>query len=1187
MGKNSNDDGPLLDLLVRWEELRAQGRETSPVVVCLCAGVPELAPELERRVQQLRALEPSLETEAEGHAARSTECADGDGGIVPARSRYQRLRLHARGGLGEVYVALDEELRREVAIKELKTERARSRTNQARFLREAEITGSLEHPGIVPVYGLGRQDDGRPFYAMRLVRGESLGVALKRFHSTEFAESGSREIELRKLLRRFLDVCNAVAYAHSRGVIHRDLKPDNIMLGPFGETLVVDWGVAKVLQKDEGGRMSEWMKDEGGRMKGENTEAQAGPSDSSFILHPSSFQKGSSFIPHPSSLSCETLPGAVLGTPSFMSPEQAEGLDHRLGPASDIYSLGATLYNMLTGKAPFEATERTSVLERIKRGQVARPRQLDRRVHPALEAICQKAMALQPEGRYASARALAEDIDRWLADEPVNAWREPWAYRARRWIQHHRPGVAAAVAACAALSLLSTVGWYFYQAQVRRETTLAERALARADEARRDARAAWTERLDASAWGRAQDLAANAFSLDNRRLPAWLRRRIGDLTEGVNVEAAKASADAALLEDLATVRASRLLDGFDTTAEYRRALRQRGLDVDAGDLAVSATRLLGRPARVTIQIASYLDDWSLFIRSTGGSGDRSDRLTALARVIDPDPWRNALRDALSIADRLKRRQAIAKMAAASDAIAQPSSTIVMLSLALRLTGQADLAIGLMQTARFQHSGDPWIHQELGWALLAALPPRREDALRAFTAATTLRPTIGHTLAIKLRETGRTEEAVAVLEDVVRRKNHAWYLIELGEMKADLRRRAESEELYRRAEAESRRILENSPDDAFATNNLAEALRHRGNLAGALAASRRALRLSPSLPMAHNNYGSLLLQSGNVDAAITELREAIHLDPELALAHRNLGVALSKSGQVAAGIAELRTAERLGHDPAVVRFEAGRALRDIGDLPSAVPEFREATRLNPNFALAYYHLGVALSDLSEPTAGIEQLRQAERLGYDPPWIHYQIGCALRNARSHSAAVAELAEAIRLKPDFAIAHNHLGLVLRESGDMAGALAAHRKALELNPDLPDAHNYLGIALHDSGDLKGAIDELRTAVRLEPRYTSSHNNLGVYLKEAGDLKGAIAEYREAIRLNPHDPLQYCNLAAALRDVGRLPEALTAIERGRAEEARRPGHQNTTQGLLEEIRHDPRLLAAPAVELPRQVFAP
>jgi tRNA A-37 threonylcarbamoyl transferase component Bud32 len=232
---------------------------------------------------------------------RSRQCQTGQG------LRYRILRPHAKGGLGEVFVAEDQELHRAVALKEIQEERAHDAVSRGRFLLEAEITGGLEHPGIVPVYGLGQYSDGRPFYAMRFIKGDNLKEAIRRFHEAEQPgrDPGERGLALRQLLRRFVDVCNAVAYAHSRGVLHRDLKPGNIMVGKYGETLIVDWGLAKPIGRSDLTRTHE-----------EST------------LQPSS---GSDWV--------ETVLGTVIGTPAYMSPEQAAGRLDLLGPASDIYSL--------------------------------------------------------------------------------------------------------------------------------------------------------------------------------------------------------------------------------------------------------------------------------------------------------------------------------------------------------------------------------------------------------------------------------------------------------------------------------------------------------------------------------------------------------------------------------------------------------------------------------------------------------------------------------------------------------------------------------------------------------------------------------------------------------------------------------------------------------------------------------
>jgi serine/threonine-protein kinase len=384
-------------------------------------------------------------------------------------TRFRFLRPWREGGLGKVSIARDEELRREVALKEIKPQHANNKASRERFILEAEITASLEHPGIVPVYGLGKYGDGRPYYAMRFVRGESLEEAIDRYHCkglaagdnervadmqdkadtkalrritldrqtsapaqqiyrkrqssvkhlmaghcvASFNEDRSRRaVEFRELLGRFIAVCNTVAYAHSRGVLHRDLKPANIILGKYGETLIIDWGLAKVLGEDE---------------------------------VPESSRLDESLF-HPGGGAAPTKIGTLVGTPQYMSPEQASGRLELLSAASDVYSLGATLYCLLTGQAPCTDEKTSEVVRKVQQGEIAQPRQVNKNISPALEAICLKAMATNPMERYRRPKLLANDLENWLADEPVSAYSEPLVERAIRWGRRHLLIVSVAIA---------------------------------------------------------------------------------------------------------------------------------------------------------------------------------------------------------------------------------------------------------------------------------------------------------------------------------------------------------------------------------------------------------------------------------------------------------------------------------------------------------------------------------------------------------------------------------------------------------------------------------------------------------------------------------------------------------------------------------------------------------------------
>ena len=318
-------------------------------------------------------------------------------------TKYRYIDTVGAGGMGQVHVVEDTQLTRRVALKVVEGPHAEALGKRLR--REAKVLARLEHPGIVPVHDFGKLRDGRPFYVMKLVRGDRLDVWLRQ-----------KEPSLQATLRFVQRICEAVAFAHAHDVIHRDLKPENIMVGAFGEALVMDWGLAKDLRTARPPR----AEGRGGSQGDLEVDPEAA------TLEPPDTDTGRDG---------ETAHGSVLGTPAYMSPEQARGdiaaVDHR----SDIYALGAILYFVLAGRAPFTGGSARDVVHRVLHDE---PAALDAGVPRALTSICAHAMARNPDARYQSAMELAEDIGRFTDSLPVSVHRESLVERTVRFVSRHR-----------------------------------------------------------------------------------------------------------------------------------------------------------------------------------------------------------------------------------------------------------------------------------------------------------------------------------------------------------------------------------------------------------------------------------------------------------------------------------------------------------------------------------------------------------------------------------------------------------------------------------------------------------------------------------------------------------------------------------------------------------------------------
>lgn len=376
-------------------------RERSP------AELSPKAPTSSAPMEGLGLLFAALQSQDDAPAPTSNELrppADKPLSAFDLHATFWPFRPLGEGGLGLVWSVRDSALDREVALKQIRADQAHRPEARRRFIREARITGLLEHPSIIPVHGF--SSHGTPFYTMRLLRGGTLRDAIEALHEQR-KQGVDIHGQLRRLLRIYLRICDAIEYAHSKHVVHRDLKPANVVLGPFGEVFVLDWGLAKVLKQ---------------------------PDDSLVPLAPDPDEAD------------ETMDGQVIGTVAYMAPEQAVGKVPEIDQRTDVFGLGSILYSLLTGVAPYAGGSYESVVELFARaatGAFPPPREMVPGIPKPLEAICLKALAREREQRYQNVHALAEDVRHWLDNEPVSVYVDPLYVRMTRWAAHH-PAVATA-----------------------------------------------------------------------------------------------------------------------------------------------------------------------------------------------------------------------------------------------------------------------------------------------------------------------------------------------------------------------------------------------------------------------------------------------------------------------------------------------------------------------------------------------------------------------------------------------------------------------------------------------------------------------------------------------------------------------------------------------------------------------
>jgi serine/threonine-protein kinase len=1103
-------------------------------------------------------MRPVLLKEAEGDSAHIVKPrSDAMPPLEQAGNRYQLQGEIARGGMGAVLRGRDVDLGRDLAIKVLLEKYVDRPEVARRFIEEAQIGGQLQHPGVVPVYDIGRFGE-RPFFTMKLVKGHTLAALL--------SERTDPAADRPRFLNVALQVAQAVAYAHAKGVIHRDLKPANVMVGAFGEVQVMDWGLAKVLA-------------EGGVADEERASRQNRPQEGTLIRTARS-SGGSA-----GSFGTDTEAGSLLGTPAYMPPEQANGDIANLDRRADVFGLGAILCEILTGKPPYVGRSSEEVRRKACNGDLADAlTRLDSCGADAeLIALTKGSLSAEAIDRPKDGQAVADGLTVYLNGVQERLHQAELAEaeaKAKAMEEARRRRLTLALAATVLLAVTLGGGgllWIKHERETRQALVAREvnDALNKATALREQAKGTTTG--GAALLAQAREQASRALALvENGPAEDTLKTQVQGLKAELDAEEKDRTFVAAL--DVARLAQAETLAGENRFAmeqavpKFRAAFRAYGLPAGQGDPAAVAERIRQRPPAIQEAILVALDEWDVLAgRPKIAEPHRKWLQAVLAAAEPPDAWSREVRAALAEKNPARRQQALENLAASADVRKMPARALTQLVNWGQSTDGGEIrpseAANLLRRAQRQYPADFWVNEKLGMILQEVTPPQPEEAVRFLTAAVALRPDSPGALlnlSSALKVTGRLDEAIVCLRKAVARDPK--YAVAHSSLGRALRDKGQVDE----AIACFKKALALEPKQATAHGNLGAALLEKGQVEEGIACFKKAIALDPKEATAHGNLGAALFKKGQVDEGIACLTKAIELDPKYAAAHSNLGTELARKGQWEEAIACCKKAIALDPKLARAHYILGTALYHKGQMDGAIACLRKAIALDPKHAEVHRNLGEVLRRKGQVDEAIAWLKKAIALDRKDAAAHYNLGVALAHKDQVDEAIAWYKKTIALDPKYAEAHCNLGCALYRKGQVDEAIACQRKAIALDPKLANAHNILGIALRDKGQVNAAIACYQKAIALDPKLADAHNNLGNGLRKQGQVDGAIACYQKALALDPKSAGAHYNLGIALGEKGQVDGAIACYQKAIALDPKFAGaHDNLGNALREKGQVD------------------
>jgi serine/threonine protein kinase/Tfp pilus assembly protein PilF len=1069
-----------------------------------CASSPELRSEVEALLAAHERL-PAAHTSAAADL-NSTSTFTSLGTII---GRYKILEPIGEGGYGTVFMAEQTSpVHRKVALKIIK---AGMDTRQviARFEAERQALALMDHPNIAKVFDAGVTETGRPYFVMELVKGVPI---------TKYCDE--HRLTPRDRLELFMPVCHAVQHAHQKGIIHRDLKPTNVLVALYdGKPVpkVIDFGVAKAT----------------GQQLTERTMF--------------------------------TGFGDVIGTPEYMSPEQAELNQLDIDTRSDIYSLGVLLYELLTGTTPIEhkRVKQAALLEvlrvireeeppkpstrlstaeglaSIAANRGVEPKKLSGLMHGELDWIVMKALEKDRSRRYETANGFAMDVQRYLADEPVLACPPSVGYRLRKFARRNKAALAfTGLVLLIILTLTGGIAWNVRDraARAAERANHLERAIERAALLQREGKRG--EAL--AALERAQLLAGEAEAAPP------LARRIDSLRQLLDAEErdeAFVSQFSRFRDEVRTeVDVEKSTFRNRTLPKLRETLEQYGIAIGLTSRAATVTHIQKRPARIQTVVLAALDECLDLVPRE--DADTREWLIDVLQKADGDPWRNKVRRVW------KQPAMLEALAKDIDVRQQPPSFLLLVVKALPITSPSSL--DLARRVQFAYPGDFWANHELGRILWCTTKPA--EAVRYYTAALSLRPDNPGVLlnrANALRDAKELHAAIADLQRaIIVSPRYGMAYNNLGLLMRALFDHDKAVEYFLKA-------IEVNPEDGAAYSNLVGDLWsviHRVYLkespkgdwsplalqkqAEAIALFRKVVERNPSVPQAHIEFARFLRDVLEGDEAIAALRRGLQRLP-----------------------GETRLAEALaGHGWRAIN--PNPKYRDPKRTLEAIKAVQEAVEHAPQSLLAWQYLGWAQYRSGDWLASIEALKQSCKLhksgrGDAGQWLllalaHAQLATQenlpekerahhrAEASRWHEQAFKEIGnrtyrvgevmwvfqEAIELDPKDAQAQYHFGLALDSNRNLQPAIAFYRKAIELDAKHVAARNKLVSALNALAwdlathaeparrDPARAVSLATEAIELRPQEGYYHNTLGAALYRAGDWKAAIVALEKSMEL-------------------------------------------------------------------------